>query len=231
MSFTRGFGVLAFLSVFGGFHYLLNSDRHAPSNTPEEDRRVIQEMAVFIQGHPEMVVENRNVSDSRVEPRAHAEDRADSPAPGIRDPEVLGIGLNRLTIEKLSTPEGVADVQVRMSRNPMVALNELKQAWKILDPSDTERREALQELTVAFRRLQNDPELDVSLVEEIKRVSRESEVTDSRLEYVGRTLQRHLNSENNEERLSEQLQALGIPRVVVENRDPGRAPASTEPGK
>jgi hypothetical protein len=224
----KGFGVLAFLGVFGGFHYLLNLDRHAPSPSVEGDQKVIQEMAVFIQKHPEMLAENRNISESKSEPRSNGMAQVDSPAPTVRDPEVFGIALNRQTIEKLSSPEGVAEVQVRMSRNPQAALNELKQAWKILDPADTERREALQELTVAFRKLQNDPDLDVSLVEEIKRVNREPDFSDARLEYVGRTLQRHLNSEGNEGRLNEQLQALGIPRVVVESPEPGRAPASTE---
>ncbi len=231
MSVTKGLGVLAFLGVFGGFHYLLNLDRSAPSPLVEEDQKLIQEMAVFIQHHPEMVSENRNISEPRAEPRANAVAQADSAPPAVHDPEVFGIALNRQTIEKLSSPEGVAEIQVRMSRNPQAALSELKQAWKILDPADTERREALQELTVAFRKLQNDPELDVSLVEEIKQVKREPGFSDARLEYMGRTLQRHLNSEGNEALLTEQLQALGIPRVVVESPEAGRAPASTDPVK
>ena len=227
----RGFGVVAFLGVFGGFHYLLNLDRRAPSLQAGEEQKVIQEMAVFIQEHPEMARENRNISEARTEPRSNSGGRADVPAPAGHDPEVFGIALNRQTLERLSTPEGIAEVQVRMSRNPNGALNELKQAWRILDPADTERREALQELTVAFKKLRNDPELDQSLVEEVKRVNRDSEASDTRLEYVGRTLQRHLDSESNEERLTEQLQALGIQRVVVEGPEAGRAPASSEPGK
>jgi hypothetical protein len=231
MNFTRGLGVLAFLGVFGGFHYLLNLDRHAPALAVVEDQKVIREMALFIQHHPEMLSENRNISEPRTEPRSNAVAQVDSPPPALIDPEVFGIALNRETIERLSNPEGVAEVQVKMSRNPQVVLSELKQAWKILDPADTERREALQELTVAFKKLQNDPDLDISLIEEIKRVNREPDRSDASLEYVGRTLQRHVSSESNEARLIEQLQALGIPRVVVESPEAGRAPASSDPVK
>jgi hypothetical protein len=231
MKFWRGFGFLAFLGVFGGFHYLLNLDRQVASSTEQESTQVIREMAGFIQNHPEIIRENQNVPEPLLEPRSNSGARADVAAPSIRDPEVYGIALNRQTLEKLATPEGVAEVQVRMSQNPQAFLSELKQAWKILDPADTERREALQELTVAFRRVQGDPELDVSLVEEVRRVHQDSDQTDARLEYVGRTLQRHLDAEKDEQRLTEQLQSLGIPRVVVENPVPGRAPASEEAPK
>jgi hypothetical protein len=228
MKFWKGFGFLAFLGVFGGFHYLLNLDRQVASSESQESTQVIREMAGYIQNHPEIIRENQNVAEPQHVPRSNSGAGPDVPAPVIRDPEVFGIALNRQTLEKLATPEGQAEVQVRMSQNPHAVLSELKQAWKILDPADTERREALQELTVAFRRVQGDPELDVSLVEEVKRVQKDSVQTDARLEYVGRTLQRHLEAEKDEHRLTEQLESLGIPRVVVENPEPGRAPASEE---
>ncbi len=232
MSLFKGSVIFASVAVFGGFHYFLNVDRGVSSApVAGDEQRVIQEMAGFIEGHPDLVSGNRNVSEPKAEPRSHGGTHADVPAPVLRDPEVIGVALNRATIEKLYTPEGAAEIQLRMSQNPHAAMNELKQAWKIIDPADTERREALQELTVAFRRVNADPELAVSLVEEVKRVNHEPNLSDEKLEYVGRTLQRHLNAEKDEQRLVEQLQELGIPRVVVESPETSRAPASSDPGK
>lgn len=232
MSLFKGSIIFASVAVFGGFHYFLNVDRGV-SSAPVAggEQRVIQEMAVFIEGHPDLVSGNRNVSEPRSEPRSHGGTHEDVPAPVLQDPEVFGVALNRATIEKLHTPEGSAEIQLRMSQNPNAAMHELKQAWKILDPADIERREALQELTVAFRRVNSDPELALSLVQEVKRVNLEPNLSDEKLEYVGRTLQRHLNAEKDEQRLVEQLQELGIPRVVVESPEAGRAPASGDSGK
>ncbi len=227
------FGLLiaAFLLIFGGFHVLLS--RPGERATPEQEQALIREMAGFVSRNPEMVHLNRNVPDVGFERRIQDQNRSDQPS--RREAQtVLGFSLDSSSLDRLATEASKLELRMRIRENPEWAKQDLKQAWRAIDPSDFEGREVLQEVTTVMKSVVSDPDLDLALVEEMRRVGSLGKESDRHLEYVGRTLQRHLDSEKDPEKLGEQLRMLGVPQVVVpqvegEATSESRSPASVSP--
>ena len=227
------FGILLFITIFGGFQFLLTRSALRPAPHPEEKAEVLREMARFVEKHPVLNEVNKNIISPNPPPPVNRDQYGDVPAPRAGGGTLLGVRFEASERERLRTDVGRIAVQQQILKNPAWATQELKQAWATMEPGDWERREFLQELTVIYRGVHSDPDLDQALVHEMKRLDLGPRPSDQQLEYVGRTLQRHLDSERDEGRLTEQLLSLGIPRVVIgappETETLHRRPASAQP--
>ncbi len=231
MSKGLGVGVALFIGVFGGFNYLLNQEStpvvHV-DQTDQSEKKVILAMAAFVEKNPKIIEVQKGLAEFHPEPKA-TELAHDSHAP-----IVAGVPLDERSIQELQAESGLERFKAQVGPNPQGAIQDVHQAWFSIEDRDFKRREALLEVTNGLAKVSNDTSLRGMFLSEVNKYYTQSSEENKNPEYAGKALQHYLNNEPDLAKMTENLDKMGIPHVVIppiegisdgHNRAPASVPA------